>query len=446
MNFASRFISMLILLGYSAPATGQADFDSLQQLWLDQQYVDAALELRTYRKHSAQGRNALVDYYLATSYCRIPGQEAKASNYFEWIATQYRIKEDILQTILEEGSKCPTEEPPVEIASLQELKELHGPALDFQGKMLKPIKELKNSYARIPILISRTISQEAYQSRLFQRDDTDAAAILYAILQDSSADLNLQFEVQRTEHFLLVGSKKTTGALDNAGSMLERTLRFFQREFGMAEPKFLITVYLVPNRDLLVEIADRLHGLEVDPETTLGYTSHEDQSTVSYIPSKRALGTLNHELFHLLSRYSYGDIPPWIDEGIAALFEAVWISGERLIGIKNWRGSVLKEDWYQRPSIEELIGISWADLRNGAFDFDSDVAFATARYFFLYLQDEHNKLGDVYQALQQLTPETIQVNIQTDTQRILEEQLGMPIDQIDADFARWVKPVIKLKN
>ena len=36
------------------------------------------------------------------------------------------------------------------------------------------------------------------------------------------------------------------------------------------------------------------------------------------------------------SRNNFGDIPPWLDEGMASLYEVSEVSGNHILGLPNW--------------------------------------------------------------------------------------------------------------
>jgi len=437
----------LLLLILPTMADGQANMDDFKKMWEKGKYAELIEVLRPFRD-TPGGRNALSDYYLATSYCRIPGMKKTAEKYFTWLYSTYSLPDKLAETIIIEEAVCTAsaDDPPAPtmVASLNELKNLHGPVRDFQGKTFT---FLEGSYERKPVRTIRIIEPEEYRDRLFRPEERAAAVkALGSTLRQKVDPDYFAAQVTATDHFLLVGDRSSGEYLEDAGTMLEKTLAFYQREFGMADPPYLLTVYLPSTGSGIEQLADKLHGLEVDRNANLGYTSHEDQSVVAQTPS-RAFGTLNHELFHLLSHISFGDIPAWVDEGMAALYEVSRFDEDNISGLSNWRGPLLRKHWDLRPTIEELTEVNWGALQKGDYGRNQEAAiFATARYFFLYLQDELGQLGQVYRALQQMTPETMMLNPQEDTKNMLEELLGMTLDEIDADFVRWVTPVIGLSD
>jgi hypothetical protein len=226
--------------------------------------------------------------------------------------------------------------------------------------------------------------------------------------------------------------------LKRVGESLEQYLQFFVSEYGMRRPSSLITVYFAADRSQLRDLARRLHGIDLAPGS-IGYSFPTDQSMVGWADGK-AYGTFAHELFHVMVRGNFGDIPPFLDEGMAALYEVSRFERDRAVGVSNWRGALLKKFWAERPPIRGLV-----QMNRSAFD---DVAgssdgprvggkqaanHATARYLMLYFQ-ERGELLPVYKAFR-----SRKVNDRPAAQGValLESVLGRSLDAVDAEFAEW---------
>ena len=237
-----------------------------------------------------------------------------------------------------------------------------------------------------------------------------------------------------------------TSDLVRVGEDLQKYAQFFISEYGMLPPSHLISVYFTPGVDELRSLARKIHGIALAP-ASIGYSFPGDQSMVGWADGK-AYGTFAHELFHLMVRGNFGDAPPWLDEGMAALYEVSDFENDRAVGVTNWRGEILRELWATRPSLRQLVQMN----RTSFDDFDGvpiqvdgreelvagkkqAVNHATARYFMLYLQ-ERRQLRRVYQAFFNR-----KVSDQPGRQAIelLESELQRSIDQVDADFAEWFK-------
>jgi hypothetical protein len=226
--------------------------------------------------------------------------------------------------------------------------------------------------------------------------------------------------------------------LKRVGESLEQYLQFFVSEYGMRPPPFLITVYFAADRGQLRDLARKLHGIDLAPGS-IGYSFSADQSMVGWADGK-AYGTFAHELFHVMVRGNFGDIPPFLDEGMAALYEVSGFEQGRAVGVSNWRGALLRKYWAERPGIKELVQMNRGALDDVAGPADAGggsgkqaANHATARYLMLYFQ-ERGELLPVYKAFRGR-----KVNDRPAAQgvELLESVLGRPIGTVDTEFAEW---------
>jgi len=228
--------------------------------------------------------------------------------------------------------------------------------------------------------------------------------------------------------------------LKRVGESLEQYLQFFVSEYGMRPPPFLITVYFAADRSQLRELARKLHGIDLAPGS-IGYSFPADQSMVGWADGK-AYGTFAHELFHVMVRGNFGDIPPFLDEGMAALYEVSRFERGRAGGVSNWRGPLLLKFWGERPTIKDLVQMNRGALDDVSGPSDAGGAgekqaanHATARYLMLYFQ-ERGELLPVYKAFR-----SRKVNDRPAAQgvKLLEAVLGRSLGTVDTEFAEWFK-------
>jgi len=206
----------------------------------------------------------------------------------------------------------------------------------------------------------------------------------------------------------------------------------------MQPPSHLITVYFTPNVEELQSLARKIHGIQLAPGS-IGYSFPADQSMAGWADG-RAYGTFAHELFHVMVRNNFGDIPPWLDEGMAALYEVSRWDGNRAVGVPNWRGRILHDLWTSRPALRNLV-----QMNRTAFDYvqgrsdrlaageNQAANHATARYFMLYLQ-ERGKLKPVYMAF---LNRKVSDQPQKQAVDLVERAVGRSLDDVDADFSQW---------
>ncbi|QGZ89541.1 toxin-antitoxin system YwqK family antitoxin [Microcystis aeruginosa] len=96
-------------------------------------------------------------------------------------------------------------------------------------------------------------------------------------------------------------------------------------------------------------------------------------------------GTLAHELVHAYLHADLPSIPPWIDEGLASLFEQSVGVNDQIRGLPNWRLPLLKEAIREK----QLVPLTeLTRLDRNAFSGDGiELHYAEARYLCYYLQE-----------------------------------------------------------
>jgi hypothetical protein len=207
----------------------------------------------------------------------------------------------------------------------------------------------------------------------------------------------------------------------------------------MPEPAFLITVYVVRARDELRSLAERVHGLRLG-EDAIAYYDIGDLSIAAVVRDADA-ALLRHELAHVMVRNDFGDVPAWLDEGLAAFVETARGEGSRFVGLSNWREAILRELEGARPAVGTLLRMDRA-----SFDAVADVRrqalnYATARYVTLYLE-QTGQLESVYRALLDNHAHDIEVGTGADAVRDFEALTGGSIDAFDAAFAAWFRALV----
>jgi hypothetical protein len=404
--------------------------------WLAQRYPAASEVLFDYRGRTAT-RTAQIDYMIGTSGCRTPGRRAWGLSFLDWALNRYSLAPASRALLLREHDLCRGAGAMPALASNIATAALQTTAGSWaQGKMyyLEKAGEPVATYSARPL---GTVDPEALARRLVPVGNP--AAIRAALTPTMPAGAKL-YVISR---FAFVTTARQTNAqLDAIAKRLDTYLAFLDRSYGIHLPPNYLTLYLVPGQRDLRDAARSLHGLDVSP-ATIGYTFQDDQSAVALIPGD-AIGTLFHELFHLVVRTTFGDVPQWLDEGVAGLYEVSEIQGTQVRGVRNWRGPILLRFWQQRPLLRDVLTANWyvSDTPSERFEYDGPppstqaitVQFAVSRYFALYLQDK-GKLGKVFARIQALQPRE-GVSPADATLEAVAAEMG-PIDQLQADFDQW---------
>lgn len=422
------------------PASAAADtvvggLDELTELWRDGQYARVLPALLQYRKSAPYGKNEIVDYMIGTSACRIADKRAMGREFLQWMLQHYPLNDASRERIRSEIGACNatiSAGTVIPVLLVTRGAALSGPGVS--GKMFYDITRGEDlPLSNDPVEVVREIPADTFTARLFPPAARDEAMSALA------ERLGPEHELAATESFLLASALHTPSGLEEIGEGLEHLLRFYVDTYGMTSPEHFITVYLVENSWEMQELAVEIHGLRPSPQG-IGYSLRDDLSMVGVIPG-RTYGTLAHELFHLMVRRDFGDIPPWLDEGMAALYEVAYVGPDRVFGTPNWRGRVLDAYWEQRPTLENLARMDWRDFENAdnAYESQRQMAnHATARYFALYFQ-ETGQLVDVFEAFRTRSVVSSETNPSDGAVELLTSVSGRPLDAVDAEFASWFR-------
>ncbi|MDZ7344735.1 MAG: hypothetical protein ONA90_09525 [candidate division KSB1 bacterium] len=411
-------------------ANAQDEFATLRELWRSGQYAEVVRRGAEIRELPF-GRMAELDYMIGTSLCRLPDLQKNGVRHLAWCLSRYNLDEESRVKILREMQLCAEAIPAAVPAIIILMTSKASVGIGVSGKMyhyLNPDHAVRTT----PIKIVAPKSLKELSARLTPVTQPDSAARKISKLVDST------FEVKAFGKFVIANANPKTDRPEMA-RRLGIYEKFFASVYGLKLPPYMITVYVVPEIRQFRALALKLHGFQL-PDASIGYSYREDMSLLAFCQAQWT-GTLYHELFHLMARSTFGDIPPWLDEGMAALYEVSLIDGERALGVNNWRGRVLDQLWHVRPSIENLVQMDWQTFDKIENEYQAEkqaVNHATARYLMQYLQDQ-GKLAEVFNAMRLRQPEDYQTTPEADAIVILENILQKPIAKIDADFASWFR-------
>jgi hypothetical protein len=416
-------------------------FDTGKRLWSLGDYRAAYVFLKRVRE-SDFGRSFELDFMLGTSACRLSELRERGARFLLWILYTYSDKltkegRDVVQT---ERIRCANSTLNAEYPTVPDAVNSTATAISrYSGKTFY------FGDRSLP-LIAYPTKKNIIPASVIQQRTIPIGHSAEAIRQAKLAAPKSRVLV--SNRFVIASqSKHTEGQLRQASSMLEWTMDFFIGKFQMRPPKHYIHVFLVPSMENFARFSWRYHGLKLSVET-IAYSSSEDLSIVAIIP-RLIYGSVFHELFHLLARPNFGDIPAWLDEGIAALYESPRKEDNDLKGVVNWRGNVLTNFGSVLPS--DLIrhlgrGINaiggednTSETIVGTLDVVQEAKFAaSARYFAMYLQ-EKGLLASTYLAVRDLIS-TDDFSGQVDyLVREVEKSTGLSFDALDNDFEKWLE-------
>ena len=415
----------------------------LRVIFSNRRYAEVLTRLYNYREQP-YGKTAEVDYMIASCLCRT-GSVDKAKTRFDWILKRYRLAgtqrkvvEDGLRQCSGAGQSAPGSfrEPTMTSRATEREVGVRGKGGTITAA--NPSDSIANIAGTIVPVTSesaeliRDIAPEEFESRLFDRSQKADA------IQSVKKLAGPTFKVESIGPFIVADNRqlRSEQALTVA-QVLERYASFYETQFGLSRPDKFITIYLVASAWEMQKLASRLHGIRVS-ESSIGYSFPFDLSMVGIVSGTEA-GTLAHELFHLMVRSDFGDIPPWLEEGMASLYEVSQERGNYIAGISNWRGRILAEFWAERPSVEQLVKMDWRsfDGTEGERDFRRQaINHAAARYFMLYLQ-EKGKLVDVYKSFRAHNVDDVKADAAGEDARLLASVMHKSLSAVDQDFDKW---------
>lgn len=441
--------SVLILLcSISTSILAESDYELGKSFWRQAKYREAYTYLLKYRDTSLYGRNAQVDYMLGTSGCRLSDLRVWGGNVLDWILRRYALTDQSRKIVQQQLAECRSKQTivPVDNATIFYIENIMGTIDQASGKTFywSGANEAINFY---PAQRIREIPQAELQGRLVELGKSIEA------LKAVKARIPHYFEAHIYDKFIIAAKfGDNAKTLDKTAYALKHYINFLESGYRIELPRYYITIYMLENYETLKRLADTLHGLKIS-QATLGYSFRDDLSVLVYEPGG-SFGTLMHEFFHLAVRSRFGDIPQWLDEGIASLYEVSYFDGDKVVGTPNWRGKILKQLERERPTIGQLVTSDWfafeqpemARWHDNAYTNAPSakamaVSLATARYFCLYLQ-EQGKLRAIYQLLRDQQPSQLEnQDISSRTISIIERTLGKDIESVDRDFISWFRKI-----
>lgn len=431
---ARVMLASLILASSAAAAAAQTDdaaFADYKRQWSQGRYGDVVPLLAAYRRTAPNGRRAEVDYMLATSECRIAGLQPRGYARLLWMLENYKLGPARMR-VSDQARACMR----VVTGSADDVDfvSIHSSGgASVSGKMgmitERPTEgSTGGAITEVPEVPIATIRA--------RRADKDSIDRVSALLKGALP----MYDVRPSGRFLVVQRAGTAAAATAAANALNTAAAFFERTYGMAMPDQLITVFPVATQEELSNVARRLHGLRTE-FYTIGYSVYDDLS-IAGIAAQGAYGTLVHELFHTLVRGNFGDMPPWLEEGMAAAYADSRIVGDRVEpNPRNWRGPILRQSYAGPiPSLAQLMKMTWLEMDSRDSDPQRQATNqALACFFVLYLQ-QRGKLVDVYKALQPVDVNESGADART---RALEMALGAPLATVYADFKGWLQTAVQ---
>lgn len=381
----------LLLLTVLSPlncfAQSPADIIRYERLLKDKKYEVLFDECEAALKEPYGKTSHLVSFYLAQSLCRA-GYEQNGKEWFRYIKRKLPIDKAFEEELNVASKNCGIESSGSQRNKVTVLiSKSYAPA-GVSGKGGFEIDCDKAMYENYEKL--RT--NDSLGKRVFMtHQKEEALRSLRSFLPEEAykIDTSGRFMVVYDNQFNLF--QKDVSAITEE---LEFAYQFFMRKYALRQIDKLFTIYLVRSHADLRVVASKVHDISIS-SGNIGYSSLNDLSLLA-IAKPGQVGTLFHELFHLMIRSEVGDISPWLDEGMACLYSVYDVEGQELRGSENtWRVFYLKMLLGLRsrtsltvPSLAQLLNFNWEEYQGGEqtnFCLAS-VNYALSNIFLLYLQ------------------------------------------------------------
>ena len=203
------------------------------------------------------------------------------------------------------------------------------------------------------------------------------------------------------------------------------TVRALSVQYFDQHPTWPITIVLCSSDDSYRE-CNRSLG-ERDRSEYAGIYSRSEHRVIVNIGTGE--GTLAHELTHALAHADFPELPEWLDEGLASLYEECEFSadGLRLVGTENWRGAALVNA-LRREKLRSVAELASEQFASG----DASVDYAQARYFCLFLQ-KRNLLEAFYRKCRAHSRSS-----RDGIQSLMELMGTTDLQTIDHQFQTWL--------
>ncbi len=424
--------------------------DCMSQKKVDRQYFIDLLNAGAYEKafdsaiklrKEVYGKNAVVDYFIAKSLC-LDGHPKSAVICFNKIISNFKL-EGSKKTFIEKEIISCNQTP-----DSQEVTVSANPDFSYISNITLPEASVGGKLGRVydcfsgnqTINLAKMVSSEELESRLFPVDQKMKA------VQKVRSIVGDQYRIDTARRYVFVSSKKfPLASVSEAADRLEKAFQFFIDFYELRPPDKLLTVYILGDQKTLRQTAELVHGIEL-PLANIGYSNLSDLSLLGLGDSKH-LGTLYHELFHLLIRTDVGDIPAFLDEGLASLYSvSSWDNGVLKGDYRPWRLEDLKKASYSRdrflqvPALDRLINYSWEEFDGSGTRNICQVAinYALSNFLMIYLQEKGllQKTVNAYKARPFVPADSSDIKSNV---KIFEEVVNEPVNSFARKFGDWFK-------
>ncbi len=447
---AKRLITIvfLLLLAICQSVNSQTlqDYEHLKNLYNKKKFselYDKAVSLRK----KQYGKNWKTDYFISKALCAASDNNL-AMRAFDYTLTVYKrdLNNNQFEFLLSERDKCSETQSvgniPAHYAGLH-ISIIDNETSGVSGKMgyIVNCNTDPNTFS-----VDSSFDYQSLNQRIFSVDEIQTAANYYRNLLGTGYSC-----IPRGRYLFIVPA--ATGANDETfnriAGYLENAYNFYAEFFELRKPENIIAVYLMNTRENLRKMAKKTHGLTI-PDSNIGYSCLADLSLLG-TSTTESIGTIVHELFHLMIRADVGDIPTWLDEAVACLYETSRWTGGLLKGeISQWRTEILLNlvvprldglfatNFNEFTSHEHVRNYDQFAFHEGNNNCEIALNYALVKHFAIFLQ-ETGKLKETINGFKERKNVLVDTLYHDETDvEVLERVFNKPFDEIQAEFDSWL--------
>ncbi|WP_184549786.1 hypothetical protein [Mucilaginibacter sp. FT3.2] len=442
-----KLILLTIALKVAISAQAQVKIPVAEYLkLLDNNKYDVVYEdVQKIRVNKAHAKSPILDYFEAKCLC-MNGSPKDAFKIYNKMLQSDQLSKEERNFLYKEFLNCGSHSAALAVLSTAAPKPLTLNIIpsSWHGKL----GDVTNCYDYTQFIDFTSMpSADSLAQRVFDYQHKRDANKLWSNLLGNGYDINTA-----SDRFVVVTpSGSNAKQILTVVEKIQHAANFYSTYYKLSAPTKLITVFMMPDINAMQALSKKLHGINL-PVSNLGYSSINDLTLVT-ISNIEHIGTIYHELFHLMIRADIGDIPVWLDEGLACLYTTSSWDGDNLVGsYDTWRTRVLldaansRDNALRFPTINLLTSYTWDEF-NGSDDHnicEASMNYAMSNHLMLYLQ-EKGLLIRIVSAFRNRT--VIDLKKQGSYQgnaELLEEALGEPIDSLDKQFTRWMQDKYQL--
>lgn len=431
----------------------QVSIETIENYWKQKDYNKVIDLINLYYKTNKK-RVLKLDVIKLSTMCTTGANQQNIEMCADYIVNAYRLPEQVANSLRYSVYDC--KNLPSKNVNERTRTDIEGPEF-YQKIVMQPYTRgktgrrrrsgkrlIKDDSSRVEKIFSM---EQLTQRRLSLNTALSIDSFYNGLLKTASL---VNFNFKQINNFVIFYSKLNIVniGVEAIKNRLDNYYRFYTDSLEMQGTKNFIPIFLMADKAEMDSVSLKLHGF-ISASNGLGYASIDDNIIVSiaYYPNKPLLGTVCHELVHILSNEAFGSLPAWLEEGISTLYEVSEVNGRSIVGKPNWRGedfcNIIREDYFPSDILERLFSYSWNvfnasdEFINGEFKPHQSFNYAMSRFFMLYLQEKKVLLPFFKEASNYIYT-NYDISIAKSYLGIAAKHLGVTDEALKNEFLTWV--------